>query len=168
MPARTRSASYWFSVAATWLILSGLYLLFTSNLQKEEVFTGLAAAAVATVGSTVCQSLGLVAFRPRWRDLRQAWRVPWSILHDTGLILLAIWKQLFTREGAPSIVLAVPFEVGDQSPAACARRALALLYTTMTPGTVVLGIVDEQRLMLAHQIVPEPVTEMERQLGARP
>jgi multisubunit Na+/H+ antiporter MnhE subunit len=167
MATRLRSASYWFSVAATWLILSGLYLLFTSNLQKAEVFTGLVAAAIATVGSAVCQSLGLIAFRPRWRDLSQFWRVPWAILHDTGLVLLAIPIQLFARGGAPSVVLALPFDTGDDSPPACARRALALLYITMSPGTVAMGIVHEQRLLLIHQIFPEPVTELERKLGVR-
>jgi multisubunit Na+/H+ antiporter MnhE subunit len=167
MAARTRTISYWVSLAATWLILIGLYLLFTSSLQKEEVYAGLAAAAIATTGSAVCQSLGLIAFRPRWRDLRQVWRVPWHIIHDTGVVLRAIGKQVFTRGGAPSIVLGIPFDVGDDSPEALARRALALVFTTMTPGTVVIGIVNEQRLMLAHQIIPEPLTDMERHLGAR-
>lgn len=167
--AELRKPSYWLSLFVTWVILVGVYLLFTSNLEKAEVYTALGAAAVAAAASAIFDSLGVVAFRPRLRDLAQAWRIPWYMVEGTWELGRAMGRQLFTRDGASSIVYAVPFEMGSpDNPADAARRALAIFYTTITPNFVVLGFVSEQRIMLYHQVLPGPVLQMTVNLGARP
>ncbi|HEX5245016.1 MAG TPA: hypothetical protein VFW23_17285 [Tepidisphaeraceae bacterium] len=152
----------------TYVILVGLWLLFTSNLAKPELYVGLGAAAIATIATIVFEAVGLIHFRPRFIDLLQAWRLPWYALQGSYEILKGIALQIFTADGAPSIVIAVPYEAVGEDHASAARRALAVGYTTLTPNFVVLGIVMEQRLMLYHQILPGPVLQMTINLGARP
>jgi len=170
MSSVRKNSPAFFAIACffTYVILVGLWLLFTSNLAKPELYVGLGAAAIATLATIVLEAVGLIQFRPRLADLAQIWRVPWYLLKDTGLILKAMAMQLFTGDGAPSIVLAVPYaDVGDDD-ASAAKRALVVVYTCFTPSSVALGIVREQRLLLIHQILPAPVTQAMINLGARP
>ena len=69
---------------------------------------------------------------------------------------------------APSLMLAVPFDMGGDDPESHARRALAVTLTTLTPNAVVLGFVPEPGLMLLHQIMPAKLSRMTINLGARP
>ena len=163
-----RKPSFWVSLFVTWLLLVAAYLLFTSNLQKEEVYAGLAVGVVATIASATLQSLGLVRFRPRGRDLIQAWRLPWYMVSGAWELTKALCQQLFTTAGCQSIVYAVPFDMGGDAPPDVSRRTLATVYTTLTPNFVILGFIPEQRLLLYHQVLQGPVLKMTEKLGARP
>ena len=166
--AELRKLSYWMDVFFTWVILIGVFLLFTSSLERIEVYVGIGAAAIAAIASAVFESLGVVAFRPRLRDLIQAWRIPWYMLTGSWELLKATAMQMFTRRGAQSIVFGVPFDMGlEKDPPSAARRALAVVYTTMTPNFVVLGLDGRNQLMLYHQVLSSPVLEMTKELGAR-
>jgi len=167
--AELRTPFYWVGIFFTWVILIGVYLLFTSNLQKPEVYVGIGAAAIAATASAVFESLGVVAFRPRLLDLLRAWRIVGYMFSGSWELLKAMAMQIFTRPGAQSIVFAVPFDLGeDDDPRAAARRALAIIYTTMTPNFVVLGLDRKNRLMLYHQVLSGPVLEITKELGAKP
>ena len=157
---------YLIQCAATYAALFGLWLLFTSQVTKPEVCIGLGAAAVGTVGAMLFEAVGLIKFNPRLRDWMQGWRIPWYMLEGTWELLQALCKQLFTKDGTPSIVYAVPFDVGGDDSVSAGRRALAITYTTLTPNFVVVGIVAEQRLLVYHQVIPGPVLEMTKKLGA--
>ncbi len=112
--------------------------------------------------------LRLVKVSPSFWQIAEVWRIPWYGVSGTWEILQGIGKQLFTKNGAASYLAAVPFEVGSDSPACAGRRTLAVLYTTMTPNFVVIGIIPEQALLLYHQIVPGEVLAITRNLGAKP
>ena len=117
-----------------------------------------------------------IATCARWRalvllPLLMAVAIPGTgeSVSGTVEVLHGLAKQLFTAGGAPSFLAAVPFEIGSQDdPTEAGRRALATTYTTATPNFVVLGLVNEQGLMLYHQIIPGDVLTMTRRLGARP
>ena len=161
--------STWIIGGLTFLANAGLYLAFTSNVDAREAVAAVPVAAVATVAVLVVAHAGKVSFRFRPRDVAQAWRMPWYALTGTGEVLKGLAMQLFTSGGAPSFLAAVPFDVGEKDDVADAgRRALAVTYTTATPNFVVLGVIEEQRLMLYHQIVPGDVIAVTRKLGARP
>ena len=156
----------------SWLIsclgLFGLYLLFASQLIKSEVVGGIGAAIAATVAAGVLGTVGTVKFRPRVGDVLEAWRIPYYAVQGTFELFKALGLQLFTSRGADSLVQAVSYEVGGEDPTDCAPRTLALLYTSMTPNFVVLGVVHKQRLLLYHQVVRGDVLQMTINLGARP
>ena len=170
MSSDRKNSPAFFAIACffTYVMLVGLWLLFTSNLAKPELYVGLGAAAIATLATIIFEAVGVIQFRPRLIDLAQIWPVPWYLLKDTGLILKAMALQLFTQDGPPSVVLAVPYADVDDDDASAARRALVVTYTCFTPSSVALGIVREQQLLLIHQILPAPVTRTMVNLGARP
>ncbi len=110
--------------------------------------------------------LGLTKFRWSWRQIVEAWRIPWYAVSGTWEILQGIRKQLFTKTGAPSRLAAVRFKAGTDDAASAGRRGLAVLYTTMTPNFIVIGIIREQGLLVYHQIIPGEVLAITRNLGA--
>ncbi len=150
-----------------WAVHLGLWLIYVSQVSLWELLVGAAAAGLSTAGVYVFGRLGLVKFRPGLHEVGEIWRIPWYAVSGTWEILQGIGKQLFSKEGAPSYLAAVPFKVGPDTSANCGRRGLAILYTTMTPNFVVLGVVEEQGLLLYHQIVPGDVLRITRNLGAR-
>lgn len=159
----------WIAGAITFAGLYGIYLLFVSTLTKPELWAGLIAAAIATLASGVFGTIGLVRFKPTFRELLEAWRIPYYAVQGSWELFKALGNQLFTERGAESLIRAVPFAVGENDdPHAAARRALAVTYTTLTPNFVVLGIAHKQALMLYHQVLPGEVLQMTINLGARP
>ncbi|HWE04244.1 MAG TPA: hypothetical protein VG326_17695 [Tepidisphaeraceae bacterium] len=155
-------------VAVTVLVHWILWLAYTNNVGFREMIAGAVAAVISAVGAAVFAEQGNICFRFRRRDLIQAVYLPWYALTGTWEVLQSLAKQLFTQAGAPSLIAAVAFDVGDDDPICAGRRALAVSYTTITPNFVVLGIVYDQRLLLYHQILPGEVLTMTRHLGARP
>ncbi len=151
-----------------WLAHWALWLLFVSQVNTWELLVGAAAALVATIGAAVYGRLGLVKFRPRLRDLAQARYLPWYVATGTVKIIQGIARQLGSRSRPSNQLAAIPFNFGREDQASVARRALAVMYTTMTPNSIVLGIVREQELLLYHQIIPDEVSPMMQNLGAKP
>ncbi len=149
-----------------WAVHVGLWLIYVSQIQTWEILVGSAAAGLATLGLAVLCRLRLVRFRPSIRQIAEAWRSPLYIVLDTWKLIRCVGTQAYSRSRAPSCLTAVPFEVGPDNPACAGRRALAVLYTTMTPNSVVIGIVREQGLMLYHQIIPGDALQITRNLGA--
>ncbi|HXE55119.1 MAG TPA: hypothetical protein VN541_19000 [Tepidisphaeraceae bacterium] len=158
----------WLAWISTFAALYGAYLLFVSTLARTELYVGLAAAAIGTLGAGVFGIIGTVKFGPSLRDLVEAWRIPWYMVEGTYEIFKALGIQLFTRGGAPSLVRAVAFNVGGDRPRDNACRTLAVFYTTLTPNFIVLGLARKQRLLLYHQILPGDVLQMTINLGADP
>ncbi len=150
-----------------WAVHVGLWLIYTSQVNLWEIAVGAAAAGLSTLGVYVFGRLGLVKFRPSLGEVAEIWRLPWYAVTGTWELMQGIGRQLFTRGGAPSYLAAVRFEAGPDNPANCGRCALALLYGTMTPNLIVLGVVPEQKLLLYHQIIPGEVLPMMRNLGVK-
>lgn len=153
---------------AVWLVHVGLWLVYVSQISAWEIGVGAAAAGFATLGVALLWRLRRVKFRLNLQQIIEAKRIPALAVSGTWELLQGLGKQLFTKRGAPSYIAAVPFEVGSNGPTSTGRRALAVLYTTMTPNFVVIGIIREQALLLYHQIVPGKVLTITRKLGAKP
>jgi multisubunit Na+/H+ antiporter MnhE subunit len=156
------------SWAVTLVTLYGIYLLFVSTLTKPELFAGIFCAIIATVAAGAFGTLGVVHFQPTFGQILQAWRLPYYAVQGSWELFKALAKQLFTRQGADSLIQAVPFEVGDDDADSAGRRALAVLYTTLTPNFVVLGIAHKQGLLLYHQVLKGEVLQLTINLGAKP
>ncbi len=150
-----------------WAAHLWLWLIYVSQISLWELLVGAAAAGLSTLGLAVFQHCRRVKFGPSWHEIAEGWRLPHCVLSGTWSLLQSVARQLFTRRGAHSSLAAVRFEVGGDDPAGAGRRSLAVLYTTMTPNSVVIGIVREQGLMLYHQIIPGDVLQITRHLGAK-
>jgi multisubunit Na+/H+ antiporter MnhE subunit len=163
-----RSKGTWIAWATTFVALYGVYLLFVSTLTKPELFVGILVTFIATLAAGAFGTIGLVRFKPTLRELIQAWRLPYYAVQGSWELFKALGQQLFTKDGAESLIRSVPFEVGDEDAHSAGRRALAVTYTTLTPNFVVLGIAHKQALMIYHQVLAGEVLQMTVNLGARP
>jgi hypothetical protein len=93
--------------------------------------------------------------------------VPPMIVEGTWQVLKALFLQCFTRHKPPGRMQAVRFNFGHADPSGTVRQTLAVIYPTMSPNTVVLGLIEEQNLLLFFQIIPEKVPALMLQLGVR-
>jgi hypothetical protein len=149
------------------IVHAALYLTFAFNIGIRELVVSILVGTIATIAVVVFMVTSDAHFTPRLRDLMQAFRLPGQIISGTGQVLEGLRRQLFTPRGADSVLAAVPFDVGQlNNPVEAGRRALAITYTTAAPNFVVLGIVEQQQIMLYHQIVPTTVPTMTQKLGA--
>jgi hypothetical protein len=159
----------WRTGIALGVVNLGLYLAFTCNLGFRELAAGMIASGIATAAAIIFARASGTQFEFRLKDLAQAWRLPGYIVKDTGKLMQALGMQLFTSGGAPCSLAAVVFEEGDRhSPVDVGRRALAVTYNTATPNSIMLGLVEEQHLMIFHQVIPSPISPMMKNLGANP
>ncbi len=164
-----RQAHRWLISGAAGLSNLGLYLAFTSNVGFREITAGVVVAGLSTAAAIIFSTAAGVRFEFRLRDVVQAWRLPWAILGDTAKVMQATVMQLFARHGAPTLIAAVGFDANDKLLALDAGRcALAITYSSATPNSIMLGIVEEQNLMICHQLIPSPLSPMIKNLGAKP
>ena len=147
----------------------GAWLIFTGKFTWAELAVGAVCSVAAAFASDIAWGSHLTAFGADARALAQAYHLPWLTLQGTVEIFKVLFRHLFTRHKAPSLMLAVDFDCGAaDDPHDSARRALAIGYTTMTPNFVILAIDEKKGRMLYHQIAKSPVPKMTQKLGARP
>ena len=142
-----------------------LWLLFVNTTSKHELWLAAAASLITAFAAEIVRGQPFAGFRPRLRWLLEAWREPWYILEGCATIFWAFLKHFFNPD--PSVLREVVFDPGGSDPAAAARRALAITYTTVPPNFIVLGIDFDKRVMLVHQVSESKTPIMTRNLGAR-
>lgn len=153
------------TVASQW----GLWLVYTNNVGYRELIAGCVGAIFSAAAAVLFAVQGKVAFRFRLRDAAQMVHLPWLVVSDTIKVLGAVGRQIFTRAGASSRIAAVPFDAGGQDALSAGRRALGISYTTITPNSVVLGVIPgDPPLLLYHQVSIDALPAMTCNLGARP
>jgi multisubunit Na+/H+ antiporter MnhE subunit len=146
-----------------------LWLLFVGTFSRHELLVGVAAAALAVSGLLVIESYYPAHFSPTLGELLSLWRCPWYLISGTWEITAVAAKDLLGIERAKSLFRMVPFEAGTKDdPHATARRVLAVVYTTVAPNFIVLGINSSDKKLLFHQIQRSSVPQMTQELGARP
>lgn len=147
----------------------GAWLLFTGRFTRGELVVGAVCALLAAVASEIAWGTHLTAFGADPRALAQAYYLPGLMVADAVQLFKVLFRHLFTRHEAQSLMLVVGFDGGaPDDPNDAARRALAIGYTTMTPSNVVLGIDEKKGRMLYHQLEPSDLPKLTRKLGARP
>lgn len=152
--------------AAQLVALFVLWLLFVAKLELAESLIGLAAALLATTAAAVLRRQKFARFAPRWLWLRQAWRLPCSIIYDTFIILLVLLRRLGGKR-ASSRTLAVNFSAGGTDGQSVARRALAIGLATISPNTIVIAVDERKKLLLAHQLKAQGVSTLIKELGGK-
>ena len=157
-------AARWFAVSAVLAFIAWLGLVGT--LSQQELCLG-AACAVFSAGLSafVLKQMGIPVYE-NFTDLMRVWRVPWYLLSDSWQILQALGQDLSGVSPAGSHLRAVPFK-REKGARGFFRRVLAVVYTTLTPNIIVIGIDQKQELLLFHQIAPTAVPKMTKQLGAQ-
>lgn len=154
-------------VASSLLGFFCLWLVFVGTFSVHELLVGIIATFLATLGLGVVIVQYPPRFLPRFSDLLACWRLPWYLLSGTWEVLLVAARDFIGAKPAQSLFRVSPFSAGaKQNPRATARRALAVVYTTVAPNFIVLGINTKDPTMLFHQIERSSVPKMTERLGA--
>ncbi len=144
-----------------------LWIVFVGTFSLHELLVGVIAALLTAVGMVVVTVQYPARFSPTWGEFLSCWRVPLSVVVGTWSITAITLKDLGGTDRAESLFVAIPFRAGaEEDPHAAARRALAVLYPTITPPTVVLGVNTSDGKLLSHQLKHSPVSGLMRRLGA--
>lgn len=162
---RGRRTIHWFCFTSIFAFFA--WLAFVGNFSSQELVLG-AASALCAAGMCVVtwkKMNLLIAFR--MIDVAQGCRVPLYIAQGACQVVLVLAKDLAGRSRGSWVLCAVPFERRTDRYGVL-RRVLAVAYTTASPSSIVIGIDENERLMLAHHVAPCHVTEMEEKLGAQP
>jgi multisubunit Na+/H+ antiporter MnhE subunit len=149
-----------------WLFEWILWLIFTDNTGFRELLSGAAAAAIATYFSFVFASRKTIASFQIPYGIGIIWRVPGVLARDTAALLVAVMRRLAGR-ALPSGYAAIHFVAVGDNPRSRSRRALATTLMTVTPNTLVLGILRNERIIFFHRLLPQPPSSLARHLCAR-
>lgn len=146
----------WFSEWILWLVL-------TDNTGWRELTIGAAAAAVATYFAFKFASRKPIASFRLPHGISVIWVLPWVLAHDTAILLFAVAQRLIRRK-LRSGIAGIPFGAVANRPTSRSKRALATTLMTITPNTLVLGVLREREILFFHRLVPQPASALARQL----
>lgn len=147
--ARAGELLWWWGAAV------GIWLLTLSSVGTAE----LVVAAACGLPCAVAARAGRAAVRGCWTPrVRWAW---WlaplvvAIVADSARALVVAVRRLRGTEQRGELrELRLP--AGEPDPVAAARRALATLTVTSTPGTLVVDTDPDRCLLVTHSLIPGP------------
>jgi multisubunit Na+/H+ antiporter MnhE subunit len=149
-----------------WFIVSfALWLWYVDSLALPEVWFGLAVAALATALALVERHYSPVRFYLRVRWVRLLRSVPLGVLRDAGVLGIALWRRLARGERPRSAFRLVRLsEAGGDDPESVTWRAFVIASTSITPNTYVIGVNQEGKTALIHQLVPDNAEHVRRKV----
>jgi multisubunit Na+/H+ antiporter MnhE subunit len=147
-----------------WLFEWLLWLVFTDSLDFRELAAGAAAATIATYFSFVFASRKTIGSFWFPREIAVIWRLPAELAHDTLVLLLALMRR-FAGEDLPSGIVGIPFSAVGKRPESRGKRALAITLLTVTPNTLVLGVLTDEKVLFFHRLLPQPASALARRLS---
>lgn len=150
----------------TGILLALGWIGFVGNLHLHEMILGVVVVALCTAFCALIYSCESLPLAIRVRDLLKIWRVPLDIAKDTVIVTRALVADLFTGKRAGSFYRVCGFRSSRRDPVIVGRSALAVMYSTMSPNVIVIGIDASQSKMLFHQISRAEVSNLARSLGA--
>lgn len=148
-----------------WIVMMGLWVLYTSTATLYELLVGTAAALLAAIGTAIVQEKQLAKFAPNPKWLLYFAYMPWYAAKDTLVVFRAAFKYML-RQKSDGYLLAVNFDAGGDDPRSSARRALEIALTTIPPNSIVIGIDRKGHKMLMHLLRPSGMSWVTRELGA--
>ena len=146
-----------------WVSLLGLWFFFVFQFSASELVLGAVVSSVTlfALHRSLCAA-------PMGARLQPSWLVTVSSIPGAtfkGLrILLVVLSRLLRGEPSHSVWQTISFCPQGDDPEKGGRRALATLFTTITPNTYVVGIDVEEDVMLIHTLENTPVSAMLRTL----
>lgn len=146
--------------AAWWCALFLMWLVLVDTFDGLEMGAGAAASMIAAVAAELVRSLRLQGLRPGRSHPARWWRLPVAVVADTGVMFHALWRDLTGAQPIRGAFRAVPSEVAGGPSMNAARRAGATFRISVTPNTYVVDFDEEEELVLVHELVPHPPTEV--------
>ena len=142
-----------------------LWMLFVDSTATGELIGAAVGAAFAVLAFEVAKHADPLCFRPPFKAWVQIWRVPGMIIQGTWVLVVDLARRI-TGRPRRSVFLFTPFRSVGTDSRCSAKRALAIIYVTLPPNFLIIGVDREKKLMLYHQIRKDPVPEIIHRLDA--
>lgn len=128
-----------------------VWLLFVCSLATPEIIVGAGASLAAVIALESLKRAEPLRFRPPVRALIDAWRLAGPILKDNWVLITVLARRIAGKRRQSKFEL-IPFRAVASDSVSAAKRALVILYLTLPPNSLVIGIDRKTRRMLFHQI----------------
>jgi multisubunit Na+/H+ antiporter MnhE subunit len=149
-----------------WAVCYALWALLVFKTELAEFVAGALAAAVAATGADMVRARGYVPFAPRLAWSRGLVRLPREVAVDTARMTALVVRSLIRRERIEGSFRIVSFSArSDDDPRAQARRTVAGWLGTVSPNTYVIGIDEDHRVAVLHQLIRDDDPPEIRPLG---
>jgi hypothetical protein len=136
-----------------------LWLLLAGEWNRDEwVAAAIAAATAAALAEQARLRLGISARIPV-RELAGAWRLPWDVLVDFGLVVGVLLLSPARRRATHGRLRWRSFQPGGADAAGFGRRAWLEYAATVSPNAYVVEVDRERGQVLLHDLVPRRASE---------
>jgi multisubunit Na+/H+ antiporter MnhE subunit len=150
--------------AALWAALFVLWLAFVDTFDGVEMAAGAAASLLGAVAAEVVRRRRLLAYGLSLRAFGRSGGIAISILTDSMKILRALIADVTGRKNIRGAFRAVPFDTGSDTREDEPARAAATFKLSIAPNTYVVDMDTEEKILLVHQLVPDPKDQVKRRL----
>jgi multisubunit Na+/H+ antiporter MnhE subunit len=158
-----------------WLLLFALWLAVDDNDDWAELALGGVCAAIAATAAVLVRRERRVLLRPRRAWLRAVPRAFARAVADVPSVARAVWRRGVLRRPETGRIVEVPFAATGDDPEQAARRVLAAVLGSVSPGTVVIGVDADRRVLRAHRLTAggdavrdaDPLSAVDPQGGRR-
>ncbi|MFE1862364.1 Na+/H+ antiporter subunit E [Streptomyces anandii] len=134
-----------------WVAAVGVWLLTLSSVTWQELAVAAACGLPAAVAAPAGRRAVGGCWRPRPGWIRWAATLPPSVLADTARVFWTALRHA-RDERPPGRVREVPLPHEAPEPVAAARRALATIALSSTPGTYVVDDDPERHRLVVHSL----------------
>jgi multisubunit Na+/H+ antiporter MnhE subunit len=146
-----------------WVGFALLWLFFVFQISTSELVVGASASALTVLALQTAFRSEHLCFQPRFRWLVQIWRLPALIVEDLWVLLKAIARHLARKPSRAAFQFGRFNSSGDDCRAS-AQRALAVLFLSIPPNSVILDINPDRADMLLHVLEPALVPKLADEL----
>lgn len=144
-------------------LLFAAWLILAASLNREEWFFGTLGAAAGVLAFRVSIQAEPLCFRPPLQAFLQAWRLPGLILGGT-LILIEEFARAIQEKRKHSAFRLASFHASGTGSGSAAKRALAIIFGTLPPNSLIIGIDRKSGTILFHQLRKEPLPQIVRRM----
>jgi multisubunit Na+/H+ antiporter MnhE subunit len=155
--------SLFLRATCAWIGFFGLWLLFVYQATTSELLAAAIAAALSAFSGLVILRIIPACFQPRLQWLAQIYRLPPMIAEDLWVLFNCLVREILRRPSRATFVMADFSTLADDCRAS-AQRALAILFVSTTPNSIVLDIDTRRNRLFYHQVEPTPLPELVRRL----
>jgi hypothetical protein len=139
------------TIASALLASAGFYMLLIDTASLPELYAGAAVVAMSAVTLVAVRERGFPSLDIRVRWLLRSWRAIVRIPAHVAIVSLEAFVQLGDRRRRRGAIRNVRF-AGGEDPADHGRSALAVLFGSVAPNTVVLGVDPRAGRLIVHQL----------------
>jgi multisubunit Na+/H+ antiporter MnhE subunit len=140
--------------AIWWALCAALWLALVDRVKLDELLTGVVAAALGATAAVLVRQQRRTLLRPRARWLRSAWRPALALVSDLWPLARVLVVRGVLRRRETGRLTSVPFAQTGHDPREAAFRVLTATLGSLGPNTIVLGVDEDERALVVHQLAP--------------